>query len=44
MAAEIRLGHVGIYVRDLERMVEFYRDILAMGELMANEPATLQLD
>ena len=24
------LGHVGIYVRDLERMVSFYRDILGM--------------
>ena len=23
------LGHVGIYVRDLERMVAFYRDLLA---------------
>jgi catechol 2,3-dioxygenase-like lactoylglutathione lyase family enzyme len=22
------LGHVAIYVRDLERMVEFYRDLL----------------
>jgi catechol-2,3-dioxygenase len=24
------LGHVGIYVRDLERMVAFYRDLLGM--------------
>src|SRR5215471_4672463 len=24
------LGHVGIYVRDLERMVRFYRDTLGM--------------
>lgn len=24
------LGHVGIYVRDLERMVAFYRDVLGM--------------
>lgn len=30
MAAVIGLGHVGIYVRDLERMVAFYRDILGM--------------
>jgi catechol 2,3-dioxygenase-like lactoylglutathione lyase family enzyme len=29
--AEVKgLGHVGIYVRDLERMVAFYRDILGM--------------
>ena len=28
MAAVIGLGHVGIFVRDLERMVEFYRDFL----------------
>jgi catechol 2,3-dioxygenase-like lactoylglutathione lyase family enzyme len=26
----IGLGHVGIYVRDLERMVAFYRDLLGM--------------
>jgi catechol 2,3-dioxygenase-like lactoylglutathione lyase family enzyme len=26
----IGLGHVGIYVRDLERMVTFYRDTLGM--------------
>lgn len=30
MAAVIGLGHVGIYVRDLERMVRFYRDTLGM--------------
>lgn len=30
MAAVIGLGHVGIYVRDLERMVAFYRDTLGM--------------
>jgi catechol-2,3-dioxygenase len=24
------LGHVGIYVRDLERMVAFYRDVMGM--------------
>jgi catechol 2,3-dioxygenase-like lactoylglutathione lyase family enzyme len=29
--AEVKgLGHVGIYVRDLERMVAFYRDTLGM--------------
>ena len=29
--AEVKgLGHVGIYVRDLEKMVAFYRDILGM--------------
>ena len=30
MAAVIGLGHVGIYVRDLECMVGFYRDTLGM--------------
>ena len=30
MAVVIGLGHVGIYVRDLERMVGFYRDTLGM--------------
>ena len=30
MAEVIGLGHVGIYVRDLERMVAFYRDTLGM--------------
>jgi catechol 2,3-dioxygenase-like lactoylglutathione lyase family enzyme len=30
MAQVIGLGHVGIYVRDLERMVSFYRDTLGM--------------
>jgi catechol 2,3-dioxygenase-like lactoylglutathione lyase family enzyme len=30
MAAVIGLGHVGIYVEDLEKMVAFYRDTLGM--------------
>jgi catechol-2,3-dioxygenase len=30
MARVTRLGHVGIYVRDLEGMVAFYRDLLGM--------------
>ena len=30
MAAVTGLGHVGIYVRDLEKMVAFYRDTLGM--------------
>ena len=30
MARVVGLGHVGIYVRDLERMVAFYRDFLGM--------------
>jgi len=30
MAQVTGLGHVGIYVRDLERMVGFYRDLMGM--------------
>ena len=30
MARVLGLGHVGIYVRDLERMVAFYRDTMGM--------------
>ena len=30
MTAVVGLGHVGIYVRDLEKMVAFYRDTLGM--------------
>jgi len=30
MARVVGLGHVGIYVRDLERMTSFYRDFLGM--------------
>ncbi|HEY7166579.1 MAG TPA: VOC family protein [Candidatus Binatia bacterium] len=30
MAKVLGLGHVGIYVRDLERMVAFYRDTLGL--------------
>ena len=30
MAWVVGLGHVGIYVRDLEKMGEFYRDFLGM--------------
>ena len=30
MTAVIGLGHVGIYVRDLEAMAAFYRDTLGM--------------
>jgi len=30
MARVLGLGHLGIYVRDLERMVTFYRDVLGM--------------
>jgi catechol 2,3-dioxygenase len=30
MARVEGLGHVGIYVRDLERMVAFYRDVMGM--------------
>jgi catechol-2,3-dioxygenase len=30
MARVTGLGHVGLYVRDLERMVAFYRDVMGM--------------
>lgn len=30
MARVVGLGHVGLYVRDLERMVAFYRDFMGM--------------
>jgi catechol-2,3-dioxygenase len=30
MARVVGLGHIGLYVRDLERMTEFYRDFLGM--------------
>ena len=30
MARVTGLGHVGVYVRDLERMVAFYRDVMGM--------------
>lgn len=30
MARVVGLGHVGIYVRDLERMVAFYRDVMGL--------------
>src|SRR5215211_6407822 len=30
MARVVGLGHVGIYVRDLERMAAFYRDFMGM--------------
>ncbi|MHB8577919.1 MAG: VOC family protein [Dehalococcoidia bacterium] len=30
MASVVGLGHVGIYVQDLEKMVAFYRDFLGM--------------
>src|SRR4030095_7099604 len=30
MPRVIGLGHVGLYVRDLERMVGFYRDVMGM--------------
>jgi catechol 2,3-dioxygenase-like lactoylglutathione lyase family enzyme len=30
MARILNLGHVGIYVRDLDKMVAFYRDVMGM--------------
>jgi catechol-2,3-dioxygenase len=39
MAHVIGLGHVGIYVRDLERMVAFYRDVMGMQITKQNQRA-----
>src|SRR2546429_9206885 len=36
MARVMGLGHVGIYVRDLERMVAFYRDVMGMQTTKPN--------
>ena len=39
MARVLGLGHVGIYVRDLERMVAFYRDVMGMRVTKQNRRA-----
>ena len=39
MARVLGLGHVGIYVRDLDRMVSFYRDLLGMTITKQNRQA-----
>jgi catechol 2,3-dioxygenase-like lactoylglutathione lyase family enzyme len=39
MARVTGLGHVGIYVRDLDRMVAFYRDLLGMQVTKQNRRA-----
>jgi catechol 2,3-dioxygenase-like lactoylglutathione lyase family enzyme len=36
MARVLGLGHVGIYVRDLSRMVAFYRDVLGLSVTKQN--------
>ena len=41
MARVLGLGHVGIYVRDLERMVAFYRDVMGMQVTKQNWRAGL---
>ncbi len=41
MARVTGLGHVGIYVRDLERMVAFYRDVMGMRVTKQNWRAGL---
>lgn len=39
MARVTGLGHVGIYVRDLDRMTAFYRDVLGMQITKQNQRA-----
>jgi catechol 2,3-dioxygenase len=39
MARVLGLGHVGIYVRDLERMAAFYRDVMGMRVTKQNQRA-----
>jgi len=39
MAAVVGLGHVGIYVEDLEKMVSFYQDTLGMHITKQNRRA-----
>jgi len=41
MARVTGLGHVGIYVRDLDRMVAFYRDVIGMRVTKQNWRAGL---
>jgi catechol 2,3-dioxygenase-like lactoylglutathione lyase family enzyme len=43
MANVVGLGHVGIYVRGLERMVAFYRDTLGMRVAKQNWRAGIHL-
>jgi catechol 2,3-dioxygenase len=39
MARVLGLGHVGIYVHDLERMAAFYRDVMGMRVTKQNQRA-----
>ena len=39
MARVLGLGHVGIYVRDLDRMVAFYQDVMGMRVTKQNRRA-----
>jgi catechol 2,3-dioxygenase len=39
MARVLGLGHVGIYVRDLDRMAAFYRDVMGMRVTKQNQRA-----
>lgn len=39
MTRVIGLGHIGIYVRDLEKMVAFYRDVMGMQITKQNQRA-----
>src|SRR5260370_10155747 len=41
MARVTGLGHVGLYVRDLERMVGFYRDVMGMQVTKQNGRARI---
>ena len=41
VARVVQLGHIGLYVRDLERMANFYRDFLGMQVTKRNSQGSM---
>jgi catechol-2,3-dioxygenase len=41
VARVVQLGHIGLYVRDLERMASFYRDFLGMQVTKRNSQGSM---